>query len=320
MMNKLIRLLILVAVTLWGVSCGKRETAFYIDLIKYIDNSYTAVFEECLKEGLDAAGLVEGVDYRLRARSAQGEMSTLTMLVDSAVSSRSDLLITFQAPTLYTAIQRAPDVKKMFTLLQNPFIAGAGDSDTDHLPNLTGVYMIQPLYELLDLIAECRPEIRTLGVIYDPGDSDSEFRKDELVQMAAGRGMTVTAVPYTSRQEITLAADSLVSSRPQAVIHLQDAAQSMTFPVLYKTARGQKIPVFSLVYNMEQIGAVIACSTDRKEVGDRFAGMVARVIRGEDPSFIPFENDRDIEKRVGYNRTVATDLKLTLPTSLTTAP
>jgi ABC-type uncharacterized transport system substrate-binding protein len=68
---------------------------------------------------------------------------------------------------------------------------------------------------------------------------------------------------------------------------------------------------------MEKIGAVIACSTDRDEIGSRFAQMVVRVVKGENPSTIPFENDRDLPKRIGYNTTVARDIGLTLPASLT---
>src|SRR3954469_18075765 len=93
-------------------SAGCRQSApvFSIDLIKFLDNSYTASFQQSLQEGLDAAGLRKGTDYWLRTRAAQGDMATLTLLVDAAKTDRTNLLITFQAPTLFTAMQRAPDV------------------------------------------------------------------------------------------------------------------------------------------------------------------------------------------------------------------
>ncbi len=315
-MKNLFVLLTMVVLMLVGSSCGKKETIFRMDLIKYLDNSYTRSFEESLKTGLQTAGLVEGRDYKLRVRSAQGDMSTLAMLVDAAVNAQTDLLITFQSPTLYTAIQRAPSVNKIFTLLQNPFILGAGQSDDDHLPKLTGLYLVPPFEEMLDLIEQCSPPISSIGTIYDPGNDDSVYRRDELARMAAERSIQTIAVPYTSQNEIMMATDSLMSQAPKAVIHLQDPAQDITFPALFKNSSRRKIPVFSLVYNMEKIGAVIACSTDRQEIGSQFANMVVRIVRGEDPSIMPLENDRALKKRVGYNRTVATDIRLTLPESL----
>ena len=103
-MKTIYSLLMMAVLVALGPACGKKDTAFRMDLIKYLDNSYTRSFEESLKTGLANAGLVEGRDYKLRIRSAQGDMATLTMLVDAAVNARTDLLITFQSPTLYTAI------------------------------------------------------------------------------------------------------------------------------------------------------------------------------------------------------------------------
>ena len=42
---------------------------------------------------------------------------------------------------------------------------------------------------------------------------------------------------------------------------------------------------------MEKIGAAIVCSTDREEIGLRFGDMVSRILKGEDPTKMPFEND-----------------------------
>jgi putative ABC transport system permease protein len=315
-MKKTLCFLMLTGLLMADVSCREKDPSFHIDLVKYIDNSYTQTFEDSLREGLEAAGLVAGRDYRLKSRSAQGDMSTLTMLIDSAESDRTDLLITFQAPTLYTAIQRAPSVNKAFTLLQNPFILGAGKSDADHMPRLTGLYLVPPFEELFAWIEQCKPAIRTVGVIYDSGNEDSAYRRDELAKFLQARNMELISVPYTALHEITTAAEALVAMKPQAVMHLQDPAQDVTFPALFKNASRRKIPVFSVVYNTERIGAVITCSTDRKEIGDQFAQMVVRIVKGSDPSTMPFENDRALRKRTGYNRTVAADIKLTLPDSL----
>ena len=301
-------------------ACRGSEHVFQIDLIKYLDNSYTQSFETALTDGLQAAGLAEGRDYRIRKRSAQGEMSNLTMIIDAAAGSGSDLLILFQSPTLYAAISRAPDAKKAFTLLQNPFILGAGKSDGDHVKNLTGVYMVPALPELLDAVSQCRPEIKRLGTVYFAGNDDSIFRKDELIRIAAGKGMTVSARPYASQNEIPAAADALLSDEPQALIHLQDPAQDETFPALARAAVRKRIPVFSVVHNMEKLGASIAYSTDRLEVGRKFAALVAAIIKGADPSTMPFENDLALPKKAAVNRAAAANAGIELPASVFPAP
>ena len=292
---------------------GKR---WKIDVLKYINNSYTSTFEEKLKLALSNNGFKEKRDYKIRIRSAQGDMSNLPMIVDAAAGEESDLLILFQAPTLYTALNKAPNSKKVFTLLQNPFVLGAGGSDAQHLPNLTGFYVVPPLAELLEKIAECSPKIQSLGTLYMIGNEDSVDRKNELVRLGKERGMEVLEEGYNTQNDILDSAAALFSKNPDAAVHLLDPAQDITFPALYKYARENKKPLFSVVYNMEKIGAAIVCSTDREEIGLRFGDMVSRILKGEDPTKMPFENDISLTKHFRVNRSAAADARLTLPASL----
>jgi putative ABC transport system substrate-binding protein len=292
---------------------GKR---WKIDVLKYINNSYTSTFEERLKFALSNNGLKEKRDYKIRIRSAQGDMSTLSQIIDAAVGDQSDLLILFQAPTLYTALNKAPNSKKVFSLLQNPFVLGAGGSDEKHLPNLTGLYVVPPIAQLLEKISECSPKIQTLGTLYMIGNDDSVDRKNELVKMAKAKGMEVLEQGYNTQNDIMESAAALFSNHPDAVFHLLDPAQDVTFPALYKFARQNRKPVFSVVYNMEKIGATIVCSTDREEIGLKFGTMVARILKGEDPTKMPFENDIPLSKHFRVNRTAASEARITLPASV----
>ena len=87
----------------------------------------------------DRAGLLEGRDYTLSRRNAQGDMATVSALVDAAISERAELLVTFSTPTL--RMRRARNVPVVITYVSSPHADGAGTSDTDHLPNVTGDYM-----------------------------------------------------------------------------------------------------------------------------------------------------------------------------------
>lgn len=295
---------------------GKR---WRIDLLKYINNSYTSTFENQLKLALSNDGFKENRDYKLRIRSAQGEMSNLPSIVDAALDAESDLLILFQAPTLYTALQKAPDTKKVFTLLQNPFVLGAGGSDSQHVPNVTGFYVVPPISELLEKIAECSPPIKSVGTLYTIGNEDSIDRKNELVRLATQKGIQVVEEGYNTQSDILDSAMALFARNPDAVVHLLDPAQDITFPALYKYARQNRKPLFSVVFNMEKIGATIVCSTDREQIGLAFGNMVSQILKGKDPTSMPFENDIRLPKIFRVNQTAATEAKITLPQSLVAA-
>jgi len=296
---------------------GKR---WRIDLIKFMNNSYTQTFEFNLREMLTEAGLKEKRDYIIRYRSAQGDMTNLAMLIDAAVTDEADLMILFQSPVLYTAIKKAPNIQKIFTLLQNPFILGAGQSDNAHIANLTGMYIVPPIDELLQKISECEPKIKRLGTLYLIGNEDSIYRKDELIKSATKRNIEVVAEGYNSQNDVIDAANSLFSKNIDAAFHLQDPAQDITFPAMYNPAKNYRKPVFSVVYNMEKIGASVVCSTDRDEIGRKFGAMVARVLKGGSPTDMPFENDLELPKHFKTNPAAVKDARLILPLSLIESP
>jgi putative tryptophan/tyrosine transport system substrate-binding protein len=317
-------LILLIASFIVTAGCGEKEwegepvtgKRWRIDVLKYINNSYTATFENQLKLALSNAGFKEKRDFIIRIRSAQGDMSNLPLIIDAAVNEDSDLLVLFQAPTLYTAINKSPNVKKIFTLLQNPFVLGAGGSDSQHIPNLTGFYVVPPIKELLEKITECSPQIKTLGTLYMVGNEDSVDRKNELIRLASEKGIEVFAEGYNTQNDITESAAALFNKKPDAAIHLLDPAQDVTFPALFQQARSNKRPLFSVVYNMEKVGASMVASTDREEIGLKFGEMVSRIVKGEDPTTMPFENDIALTKHFATNSVYAREAGLTLPASL----
>src|SRR5262245_49110765 len=95
--------------------------------------------DECqrgMREGL-AEKLQEGIDYELTVRNAQGDMPTLTSLVDAALGDGSDLILTLSTPTLQATVQRVKTTPIVFSFSSNPLGAGAGTTSEKHLPNVT---------------------------------------------------------------------------------------------------------------------------------------------------------------------------------------
>ena len=144
--------------------------------------------EEGVLGGLRDSGLVEARDYSVRIRNAQGDMATMNSLVDAAISDRTDLLITFSTPTLQAAIQRSQGVPVVFNYVANAVWAGAGRSDTDHLPNVTGVYLPAAYDEMLALIREVLPHARVLGTLYVPSEVNTVYHRDRFGDAARQAG------------------------------------------------------------------------------------------------------------------------------------
>ncbi|MGH9240634.1 MAG: ABC transporter substrate binding protein [Vicinamibacterales bacterium] len=121
-----------------------------VDLIEYVDSPNAELAREGVMDGLAKSGLVLGKDFDLRRRVAQGDMATLTSIIDTTLTQGTDLMITISTPTLQTALARGRGTPLVFTMVSSPFIVNAGKTDTDHLPFLTGSYLDQPVKEVLE--------------------------------------------------------------------------------------------------------------------------------------------------------------------------
>jgi ABC-type uncharacterized transport system substrate-binding protein len=162
--------------------------AWNVDLIEYNNVVDVDEAEAGVLAGLRESGLVEGRDYRTRIRNAQGDMATMNCLIDAALIEGADLLITFSTPTLQAAVQRAPGVPIVFNYIASAVWAGAGRSDDDHLPNVTGVHLAAAYDEMIALVRECLPGARTLGTLFVPSEVNTVYHRERREEAARAAG------------------------------------------------------------------------------------------------------------------------------------
>ena len=260
-----------------------------LDLVQFNNVLDVEEAEEGVLSGLREAGLVEGRDYVTTVRNAQGDMATVSSLIDAALVERTDLLITFSTPTLQAALQRARHVPIVFNYLASPIAAGAGASDTDHLPNVTGVYMAAAFTEMLTLIRAILPSAHTLGTLFVPAEVNTVFYKDRLQEETAKAGFELITVPANTSSDVADAALALASRRPDAICQIPGNLTAAAFPSIAQAAGRARLPVFAFQTSQVRTGASLVVGRDYHDSGRQAAALAARVMRGEPPASLPFQ-------------------------------
>jgi putative ABC transport system substrate-binding protein len=262
-----------------------------IALIRAADWMGSEWGEDAIKVGLLESDLQEGRDFELKVSSAQGDLATLPSLIDAAIDSKAKVIVTLQDATLEAAVQRAKSVPIVFDLLSDPFAAGAGTSDSNHLPNITGVY--SPGFgdpeqsRRVDLIKRIVPKARRIGILFSPEEKLSVIFKDRMTKAAEKAGMQVSTAQVGNVGEVGDATRTLCGKKVDA-IELYGNAAHAGFASLIKVAKECKIPVFSPAPFEVMQGAVASFFPDFQEGGAEAGKMIARVLKGESPAKIPF--------------------------------
>lgn len=285
--------------------------------IQQVSYSESVMVEEAMhgfRDGLKEAGLAEGRDFTLKTLSAQGDMAALGSLFDSARTAGTDMYVVFSTPTLQTALQKVPDAPVLFTVVADPIMVGAGKSDTEHLPNVTGVYTQGPYRELAEMLRTHFPQIKRVGTLFCPAELNSVANKDLLVREATRCGLTVETVPANNAGELADAALSLCSKQLDAVVQVVDNLSVTGLPTIGRAADQARLPMFTCVSAGIQHGAVLALARDYYDAGREAALKAVRVMRGESPAQIPFSPPSKSLKIVNLKN--AQQCRLNIPAAL----
>jgi putative tryptophan/tyrosine transport system substrate-binding protein len=277
-----------------------------ISIIRAADWIGSEWSEDALKVGLQESELEQGRDYEFKVSSAQGDLATLPSLIDAAVDAKAKVIVTLQDETLQAAVQRVKTTPIVFNILSDPFAAGAGTSDSNHLANITGVY--SPGFgdpeqtKRVQLIKRIVPKAKRVGILFSPGEPLSVGLKDRMTTAAKKAGLAVEAVPINSVSEGTEAASALVGKKVDAIEIYGNAAHG-AFESIIQVAREHKVPVFSPSPFEILKGATAALYPDFQEGGVEAGKMIGRILKGESPGAIPFFRLQATKEQVSQSAT-----------------
>ena len=265
-------------------------------------------------EGLTEAGLQNGRDYEVEILNAQGDMATVSALIDAALTAHADMLITFSTPTLQAALRRAQNVPVVFNYVSSGIKAGAGKSNTDHAPNVTGVSLLPANDEALAILKTHFPTIRRLGTLYCPAETNMVNAKIQLDEAAKRAGYEIVYVPAETATDVPDASAALVSRDIDAVLQIPGNLTASAFGSISEAARRAHLPVFAFQKSQAVGGAMVVVARDYRESGRHAAHLAARIMRGEQPGKIPLEDFGKTSLIV--NLDAARALNITLPPEL----
>ncbi|MGM0416859.1 MAG: ABC transporter substrate-binding protein, partial [Thermodesulfobacteriota bacterium] len=280
--------------------------------------SETEFAERCLEgylAGLADAGLIEGEDYNLQVYNAQGDMSTLSSIMATVRADQVDLLMVVSTPTLQAALRMAgEETPIVFTGVGDGVRAGAGTSETEHRPNVTGISTRSPFKGMARLIRETLPGAHRVGTIFTPGEINSVLYKDWFEEALQEQGLELTAVPVSTSADVAQAAAQLCSRDIDVVAQVVDNLTRPGFALIARKAQEKGVPAYVFDTDQMKDGGTLCLARDYFDAGIEAAHKAVRVLKGENPAHIPFHNTRS-EKLI-INRALAQKYNLRLSEQL----
>ncbi len=285
-----------------------------LELIEYIETPNVEITREGILAGFEKAGLKRGRDFDLRIRNAQGDMATLNTIVDASIAEGADILLASTTPALQAALRRANGHIVVFSLVANPMLAGAGKSDTDHLPFVTGAYIPAPHEEGLQALRQCLPKVKRIGTLFVPAEVNSVYYKEELGKAASRMGIEVEAVGVSTSSEVADGALALCGRNVDAICQISDNLTGASFASIAQAAKRARLPMVGFASGQAKSGAFMTVSRDFYDGGAASAEIAARILRGESPARISFLLVQKI--KYTFNPAAAAQVGVVIPKEL----
>ncbi len=284
-----------------------------VALVQYSSGALYDETSQGFIDGLAARGYVHGKRITLQRFNGEGDLPTVN-LIASRVTDGSFRLIAGASTLCLQALanaNRQGRTPQVFWAVSAPIAAGVGIKALDDAdakpPYLAGIGTSQPVEAIFRLAVKIRPELKKVGVVWNPAEANSEVCTIRARAICKELGLELLEAPIEGTRDIKEAAESVIQRGAEAFWTGGDATVISAIDNLISTARNHKIPVFSNVGGHIRSGALFDLGANYYQVGFRAGEIGGDILNGKPAAEIAVTDF--MPEVIGFNQKAALGLR-----------
>lgn len=255
-----------------------------------------------VRRGVEDTLKKEGNQNKVMFANAQGNVATAIHIANKFVGEKVDAIVAITTPSAQAAIKAANGkIPVVFATVTDPIGAGLVDNLNRPGKNVTGTRNRPPIEDLLKLMKQVLPKIKSIGIVLNFGESNSVYLVEVIEKLTRLIGVEVFTAAAGSSSEVSIAAKSLVK-KVDTILLIENNTVASALPGLLKVTDEAKMPVFSSFCEAVEKGAMLGLAFNEYEIGVQTGKIVQRILNGETPGDIaveaPLKMDLVINKKV----------------------
>ena len=254
-----------------------------------------------------------GLEVKYKIYIAQGDPSTNTNIASQILEENPDLVLAISTPSSQACTEKIKGKKILFAAVTDPVGAGLVKSLERPGGNVTGTTDMSPVKEHILLMKQIHPDTSVLGVIYNPGESNSVSLVRVVKKECAELGISVKEVTTVKAAEVDEAAARLAVGCDAMYIPTDNTVISRIESVA-RICGKHRVPLYAADVDSVPRGAIAALAIDYYRLGRQTGNMAERILNGADPATMPVERQREL--RLHINLKAAERMGVKLPVDL----
>ncbi|MGI9338729.1 MAG: ABC transporter substrate-binding protein [Gammaproteobacteria bacterium] len=268
-------------------------------------------------DGLAEAGYKDGENFVFKFQTAQGNPAIAAQIARQFVGEEADVLVGIATPSAQALANATKDIPIVFSAVTDPVGAKLLTQMEKPDGNVTGLSDLSPVGQHVELMAKIAPNVKTIGVVYNPGEANAVSLVELLRAEAAKRGYEVAEATASRTAEVKTAATA-AADKSQILYAITDNTVASAIAAMTGAADAAGIPVFGATADYVEKGAVASVGFDYYQVGLQTAEYVAAILGGKTPAQLPAKVAKGTD--IVINPAAAKKLGITLPAELTANP
>ena len=309
-------LLVLVSL-IFALSCGNKNDAangktqnnsqqkakFKIGVTQFMTHPSL----DLVKKGFEDAIKQAGIDADFDEKNANGEVSTATLIANNYKADKKDLVFGIATPSAQQLANNITDIPVLFSALTDSASAKIQNS------NVTGTSdKVDNVSQQLDLLLKLNPNVKKIGVLYNPSEQNSLVQIAEIQKRAKEKKLEVVLQGITNFGELAQATKNLLTQVDALYLPTDNLVVSGMQLITSEAISAKKIVVVSENSSVG-IGALFTMGIDYYQLGKRTGQMAVEILNGKPVSQVPFETSKQLKLYVNEKTAKALGIDINNP-------
>lgn len=248
---------------------------------------------DALRQGFTEIGYVEGRNYRLELRHAEGALDRVPALIAELLALNVAVFVVpgqaaarilsraTRAPVVAIGLPPSPGEPPLYASLARP--GGTVTGFSDFVEELAG--------KRIELLREVMPELRAVGILHNSVDPVFRAWGEETEAAARRQGLGVIRLGLTGVDpgETERLIRTLRPAGAHALVIVRDFLTQSVRDVALRVAIEERVASVTEHRDNALLGAFMCYGADHADLFRRAAGYVDRILRGDRPGDLPIQ-------------------------------
>ena len=247
------------------------------------------------KKGLKEEGYVEGKNLKIDYQNAQNNQDNLKSMSEKLVNEKSDLMLGIATPAAQSLANASQDIPIVVTAVTDLKAAKLVKSDAKPGKNVTGTTDMVSIERQIKLLLSIVPKAKTIGIMYNAGESNSKIQADLATAVLKRAGVKVLIKTANSTNDVQQVTETL-ASKVDGIFVPTDNTFDSAADVVGKVVKEKKVPLVASSVDQVKTGGLASIGIDYELLGEQTGKMAAKILAGKaKPADMPVEKAHDMK-------------------------